>query len=91
MHSPWRKASLSHANGNCVEVRWRKAEKSFSNGNCVEVAPAENGGVQVRDSKDPDGPVLTFTAAEWDAFLNGAKAGEFDDIGALTAWIAASR
>ncbi|HKT05478.1 MAG TPA: DUF397 domain-containing protein, partial [Rugosimonospora sp.] len=33
---------------------------------------------QVRDSKDPHGPVLEFTAAEWSAFVDGAKGGEFD-------------
>jgi hypothetical protein len=46
---------------------------------CVEVA-AIDGGVAVRDSKDPDGPVLNFTHGEMLAFLQGAKAGEFDDL-----------
>ena len=32
----------------------------------------------MRDSKDPDGPVLAFTAAEWEAFVAGVKDGEFD-------------
>jgi hypothetical protein len=36
--------------------------------------------VAVRDSKHPNGPVLTYTAAEWYAFLDGAKKGEFDDL-----------
>lgn len=35
-------------------------------------------GVAVRDSKQPDGQVLLFTQAEWDAFVGGAKDGEFD-------------
>jgi hypothetical protein len=69
---------------------WRKSSYSWQV-NCVEVRPAGDGGVQFRDSRDPDGPVLDFTAAEWEAFLAGAKAGEFDDLGALTAWTAASR
>ena len=34
--------------------------------------------VHMRDSKDPQGPVLTFTKAEWNAFVLGAKDGEFD-------------
>jgi hypothetical protein len=34
--------------------------------------------VAVRDSKDPAGPVLTFTAPEWSAFLAGVRDGEFD-------------
>jgi uncharacterized protein DUF397 len=60
-------------------LAWRKAQLSVSNGACVELAPA-NGMVALRDSKDPDGPVLMYTAAEWRAFLHGAKAGEFDDL-----------
>jgi hypothetical protein len=31
----------------------------------------------IRDSKNPDQPALTFTAAEWDAFVDGVAAGEF--------------
>lgn len=48
-----------------------------SSGNCVEVATL-NGATAVRDSKDPDGAVLVYTADEWTAFIGGAKAGEFD-------------
>jgi Domain of unknown function (DUF397) len=61
-------------------IAWRKASKSFSNGACVEVAALPGGAVAVRDSKDREGPVLRFTAAEWDAFIGGAKAGEFDRL-----------
>jgi hypothetical protein len=57
---------------------WRKASKSGNNGQCVEVAFLDAGAVAVRDSKDPEGPVLTFTPAEWGAFLDGARKGEFD-------------
>jgi hypothetical protein len=60
-------------------LAWHKAQRSVGNGACVELAPV-NGMVAMRDSKDPDGPVLMYTAAEWDAFLHGAKAGEFDDL-----------
>jgi len=57
---------------------WRVS--SFSDGmNCVEVA-AVDGGFAVRDSKDPAGPVLNFTHGEMLAFLQGAKAGEFDNL-----------
>ncbi len=60
-------------------LAWRKASSSVGNGACVELAPIE-GMVAVRDSKDPAGPVLRYTAAEWNAFLDGAKKGEFDDL-----------
>lgn len=61
-----------------VVLVWRKASASQVNGNCVEVAALPDGGVAVRDSKDPDGPTLRFTAAEWFAFADGVAAGEFD-------------
>jgi hypothetical protein len=60
---------------------WRKSTYSGNGGECVEVADnfaAEHGIVLVRDSKDPAGPILTFTRGEWTAFLHGAAAGEFD-------------
>jgi hypothetical protein len=55
-------------------------KSSYSNqqGDCVEVAPLDNGGRAVRDSKDPSGPVHAFTAPEWAAFVQGVKGGEFD-------------
>jgi hypothetical protein len=34
--------------------------------------------IHVRDSKNPDGPMLTFTSHEWEAFIAGVKSGEFD-------------
>jgi uncharacterized protein DUF397 len=60
-------------------LAWRKAQRSVGNGACVELAPFE-GMVAMRDSKDPEGPVLIYTPDEWHAFLHGAKAGEFDGL-----------
>jgi len=57
---------------------WVKSSLSFCNGNCVEVATIPDGGRAVRNSRDPDGPVLRFTHNEWEAFIGGAKNGEFD-------------
>lgn len=34
--------------------------------------------VGLRNGAEPDGPILVFTQAEWDAFVEGAKDGEFD-------------
>lgn len=36
--------------------------------------------IVMKDAKEPDGPVLYFTEAEWDAFVEGVKDGEFDDL-----------
>ena len=73
---PWRTSSYSGNGMNCVEVApWRTASYSGNGQNCVEVAPAESG-VLVRDTKDRGaGPVLTFTAAEWAAFLAATRSG----------------
>lgn len=61
-------------------VRWRKASYSGANGGtCVEVAPMR-AAVAVRDSKNPDGPRLAFTSAEWKAFTRRIKAGRFDGL-----------
>jgi hypothetical protein len=62
----WRKSSYTTSNGgNCVELAalpWRKSSRSGENGgNCVELADAADAVVAVRDSKDPDGPVLLLT------------------------------
>lgn len=45
---------------------------------CVNVSFLEDGQVAVNDTKNPDGPTLVFTKEEWDAFIEGAKNGEFD-------------
>lgn len=54
---------------------WRKSSYSGgANTNCVEVA-GTGVVVAIRDSKDPDGPELAFTPAEWKAFTRQVKAG----------------
>ena len=51
---------------------WRTSSYSKANGNCAEVAVSA-AGVLVRDSHDPDGPVLKFPAAKWAAFTAAVK------------------
>lgn len=59
-------------------LNWRKS--SFCNGAsaCVEVTDLPDGGVAVRDSKDPRGGALKFTKGEWRVFLAGVRDGQFD-------------
>lgn len=59
---------------------WRKSTYSGANGNCVEIARTSIGGVAMRNSNRPDDGVVEFTTAELEAFLAGAKDGEFDDL-----------
>jgi hypothetical protein len=73
----WFKSSFSAA-GNCLEVAFKKSSFSLMQGNCVEAALTSAGGVLVRDTKDRSKPAHEYTASEWDAFIKGAKAGEFD-------------
>ena len=56
-----------------MNLQWRKATYSSGNGgNCIEVAATDQT-VAVRDSKDPDGPRLTFEALAWQAFAAKIK------------------
>lgn len=55
------------------KAKWRKSRRSTnSGGNCVEVANTLDA---VRDSKNPDGPVLTWTPEALGAFLAQVKRG----------------
>lgn len=61
-----------------ITPEWRKSSHCDSSA-CLEVAFIRDL-VLVRLNQDPDGPLLKFTRAEWDAFVDGAKDGDFDDI-----------
>ncbi|MBC6457119.1 DUF397 domain-containing protein [Actinomadura sp. HBU206391] len=79
----WRKSSRSAQGGqDCVEVaaaHWRKSSHSGQGGDdCVELAGLP-GVVAVRDSKNPDGPKLAFTAREWAAFVADVKTSRYGD------------
>jgi Domain of unknown function (DUF397) len=58
---------------------WRKAKRSMNNGNCAEVA-AMIGMIAVRDSKDPQGPILQYPVFSWRSFLTAARNGRFDGL-----------
>jgi hypothetical protein len=53
-----------------IAPRWRKSSYSGNGGgDCVEVARSLPDVVAVRDSKNPDGPILTFSRDEWASFI----------------------
>jgi hypothetical protein len=60
-------------------LAWQKAQSSTVNGQCIEIASTADK-IAIRDSKDPNGPILVYTLAEFSAFLEGARNGEFDGL-----------
>lgn len=59
---------------------WRKSSFSNGGGECVETAALDDGRIAVRNSNHPEAGVVFFTHAEMAAWVNGCKAGEFDDL-----------
>jgi Domain of unknown function (DUF397) len=58
---------------------WRKATRSASNqGDCLEIAPLSGGRVGPRDTEASERAPFVVSASVWDAFVDGAKKGEFD-------------
>ncbi len=74
-------------------LAWREGDHNAAETESVEVTVTDDAAtaskhkadadrlILMRDSKNPDGPVLAFTEAEWRAFVAGVKDGEFDDLG----------
>ncbi|MGW0733584.1 DUF397 domain-containing protein [Streptomyces sp. NPDC002851] len=69
----WFKSSYSSDEGGaCVEVAYDWYKSSYSadeGGSCVEVATHPSA-IHIRDSKDPEGPILTVSPATWAAFVS---------------------
>jgi hypothetical protein len=64
-----------------LPVTWQKSARSNPSGNCVEMAAMPDGsGIAVRNSRDPEGPALIYTYAEIEAFIGGARDGDFDNL-----------
>ena len=76
--STWVKASKCNGTSDCVEVRVWQTSSRCDAGTCVEVADLEKPVIQMRDSKDPEGLVLTFNPEDWRGFITDIKDGDFD-------------
>jgi hypothetical protein len=77
--------ATAHPEGSNITMRettftgWRKASLSSAGDNCVEVGLGDDGTIGVRDTKQHGaGPILVFHPGEWEAFIGGVRAGEFD-------------
>lgn len=62
------------------KLEWRKSSRSNPSGNCLEAATLPDGGVAIRNSNRLELGVITYTRAEWDAFIGGVKDGDFAGI-----------
>lgn len=60
------------------ELTWRIARRC-NGGACVRVA-ANGDAVVIGDSKNPDGPVLSYSRTEFRTFVEGVRQGDFDDL-----------
>ncbi len=59
---------------NQIAPRWHKSSYSGNGGSdCLEVARNLPGVVAVRDSKNPDGPILIISKDEWDSFITRVR------------------
>ncbi len=56
---------------------WRRSSYCDTGGQCVEIAQAGTSHL-VRDSKNPAGACLTFSAPAWAAFIRDIKNGTYD-------------
>lgn len=65
---------------NPATPEWRKSTFSGEEGNCVELAPLPDGEIGLRNSRFPALEITVFTKREIEAFFQGVKAGEFDDL-----------
>ena len=61
-----------------TDLQWIKSSSSYASTQCVELAAAGDM-IALRDSKNPD-VRLYYTHGEINAFLEGAKRGEFDHL-----------
>jgi hypothetical protein len=76
-----RKAYNGMPAGQVRAIEWQKSRRSNPSGNCVEMTKLADGAeIAIRNSRDPDGPALVYTAEEIVAFILGVRDGDFDNL-----------
>lgn len=63
---------------NPTTAKWKRTPTASGAGGTLEIGYGDNGLIGLRLANDPDGIILIYTPAEWDAFLEGVRDGEFD-------------
>jgi hypothetical protein len=61
-------------------AEWQSSQRGDPQAAQVEMAVLPGGSIAMRNSRDPGGPALIYTHAEIEAFIAGAKDGDFDDL-----------
>lgn len=56
--------------------KWRKSSRSYGSGECVEVTTPSRQRIDVRDSMNIRGAVLTFSSTQWNTFVASLRSGE---------------
>lgn len=56
--------------------KWRKSSRSYGSGECVEVATPSRQRIDVRDSTNIRGAVLTFSSIQWNTFVASLRSDE---------------
>jgi hypothetical protein len=64
----------------CIAKDWYISSHCGANNSCVQTRVHSDGSVDVRNSNDIYAGTASFTREEWQAFISGAKAGEFDVV-----------
>ena len=77
---PMARPAVPAAHPALSDLAWQKSRRSNPSGNCVELAGLPDGGIAIRNSRHPDGPVLVYTRDEIAAFVGGARDGDFDNL-----------
>jgi predicted secreted Zn-dependent protease len=60
------------------KITWKVAQKC-NEGGCIRVA-SQSDQILIGDSKNPSGLVLSYTRDEWNAFVEGVRHGDFDEV-----------